>query len=428
MTIKNVLFTLVGIVFIVGAIALVKVLQISTLIETGKNQQVPSTTISAQKAQTYEWEATLKAIGSLEAAKGLEVTADLSGRITKILFDAGSEVEEGDLLIEQDVSTEKAQLRATQSAAALAKNNFSRVSQLYKSKVASKSEFDSSNNAYQSALAEVDNITAAIEKKSIRAPFKGRLGIRLINLGQTISAGEPVVSLQATDQMFVNFFLPQQNLPLLATGLTVRLTSDAVPETVFTGKINAINPVIDSKTRSVEIQAILANSEKTLLPGMFANIEVVMPETFTVLLVPITSVKYSTYGDSVFVVEEKTHSNLEQGQEESVGEKVDKSKGKKIEKNTATSLTAINDSESTKGKTHRPVNTSEKSTPPQLFARQQFVRLGESRGDYVVVIKGLKEGEMVVNAGVFKLRNGAPVVINNDIVPEFSLNPVLEDQ
>ena len=419
MTIKNVFFTLVGIVLVIGAIVLVKVLQISTLIETGKNQQIPATTISAQKAQTYEWETTLKAIGSLEAAKGLEVTADLSGRITKVLFDAGSEVEAGDLLIEQDVSTEKAQLRAAQSASVLAKNNFSRVRQLYKSKVASRSEFDSSNNAYQSALAEVDNIKAAIEKKSIRAPFKGRLGIRLINLGQTISAGEPVVSLQATDQMFVNFFLPQQNLPLLSTGLTIRLTSDAVPDTVFTGKINAINPEIDSQTRSVEIQAILANPNKTLLPGMFGNIEVVMPETSTVLLVPITSVKYSTYGDSVFVIEEKADVNTEGQTEEKVEEKEEK--GADDQPVVTADNHSINDPASV-------VNTSSVATPPQLVARQQFVRLGESRGDYVVVTKGLSKGEMVVNGGVFKLRNGAPVIINNDIVPEFSLNPVLEDQ
>lgn len=417
MTMKNVFFTILGIVLVIAAIASVKGLQISTLIDMGKTMQEPPTTISAEQVKAYEWESTLTAIGSLEAAKGLEVTADLSGRITKILFDAGSEVEVGDLLVEQDISTEKAQLRAAKSAAALAKNNFSRVSQLYKRKVASKSEYDSSQNAYQSALAEVDNINAAIEKKSIRAPFKGRLGIRLINLGQSISAGEPLVSLQATDQMFVNFFLPQQNLPELSVGLTVRLKTDAVPDTVFTGKINAINPEIDSKTRSVEIQAILSNPENTLLPGMFANIEVVMPNTSNVLLIPITSVKYATYGDSVFVVEPKT---VEPKKEETKTAEQESDIEAAADNTVSESITS-NESELAQG-------TNQQTSEEKLVVRQQFVRLGEARGDYVVVTKGLSENEMVVNAGVFKLRNGAPVVINNDVVPEFSLNPVLKDQ
>jgi membrane fusion protein (multidrug efflux system) len=422
MTIKNVFFTVLGIILVIAAIVSVKGLQILTLIEVGKAVQEPPTTISAEKVQAYEWESTLTAIGSLEAAKGLEVTADLSGRIIKILFDAGSEVEVGDLLVEQDISTENAQLRAAKSAAALAKNNFSRIRQLYKRKVASKSEYDSSQNAYQLALAEVDNIAAAIEKKSIRAPFKGRLGIRLIDLGQSISAGEPLVSLQATDQMFVNFFLPQQNLSQLAVGLTIRLTSDAVPDTLFTGKINAINPEIDSKTRSVEIQAILANPENTLLPGMFANIEVVLPKAENVLLIPITSVKYATYGDSVFVVDTQVEPKVElQVESESIIDDNDTEAVKNVASET-TEATSDNAEAN-------PVATStDKPATEQLIVRQQFVRLGETRGDYVAVTKGLSENEMVVNAGVFKLRNGGPVVINNDVVPEFSLNPILEDQ
>lgn len=412
MTITRVLFTIVGIILVVGAIAAVKGLQISALIDAGKTMQEPPVSISTSVVEAYEWETTLNAIGSLEAAKGLEVTADLSGRINRILFEAGSEVSAGDLLIEQDISVEKAQLRSATSAAALAKSNFTRISQLYDRKVASKSEFDSAKNAYQSALADVDNINASIEKKSIRAPFNGRLGIRLVNLGQTISAGEPVVSLQATDQMFVNFFLPQQNLPLLSKGLTVRLTSDAVPDTVFTGAINAINPEIDSETRSVEIQAILANPDNTLLSGMFASIDVVLPETQRVLLVPITAVNYSTYGDSVFVVEEKPVEGASKNTNDNVKDET------------------IADSDVEPTATNAITDGAEGSNKrvPKLVVRQQFVRLGETRGDYVVITKGLSEGERVVNAGVFKLRNGASVVVNNDVVPAFSLNPVLDDQ
>jgi len=212
-------------ILVVAAIATVKVLQVRTLITMGEQFVMPPITVSATEVSTYEWESTLTAIGSLEAAKGLVVTADLSGRITKIHFDAGSKVSAGDLLIEQDTSSEQAQLRAARSATVLAKSNFQRTQKLYQRKVASKSEYDNANNNYKSALAEADNIRAAIEKKSIRAPFAGRLGIRLVNLGQSIDAGQSVVSLQAADRMFVNFFLPQQNLPKLSVGLEVRLVA-----------------------------------------------------------------------------------------------------------------------------------------------------------------------------------------------------------
>ncbi len=376
MNIKGIFFTLVGLLLLIFLIAWVKYAQIKTLIDMGETMVEPPSTISSASVKRYQWESTLSAIGSLEAAKGLEITADLSGRITKINFDAGTEVKAGDLLVEQDTSTEKAQLRAASSTVALEKNNFDRVTQLYRRKVASKSEYDSAESAYQSARADADNIRAAIEKKTIRAPFDGRLGIRLVNLGQSIAAGEPVVSLQATNQMFVNFFLPQQDVPRLEKGLAIRLTSDAVPSKTFEGSINAINPEIDSATRSVEIQAILANPEGQLLPGMFASIDVLLPNPSDVLIIPITAVQYATYGDSVFVIEEKQNNE----------------------------------------------NTD------ALVVRQQFIRLGETRGDYVVVTKGLSEGENIASAGVFKLRNGAPVTINNNVVPEFALEPSLKDQ
>jgi len=237
---KTIALTVLFLLLLVGGIITVKAFQIGKLIETGKNFVEPPSAVSSIDIKLYEWESSLTAIGSLEAAKGLLITADLSGRITKINFDAGTEVSAGDLLIEQETTTERAQLRSAKSAVALAKNNFDRIKQLYKRRVVSKSEYDSANNNYQSALAEADNIRAAIEKKSIRAPFDGRLGIRLVNLGQSINAGEPVVSLQAADQMFVNFFLPQQDLSQLEKNLSVRVKTDAVPGKVFVGKINAM--------------------------------------------------------------------------------------------------------------------------------------------------------------------------------------------
>jgi membrane fusion protein (multidrug efflux system) len=420
MTKKNIFFTVLGLLLLVVIIAGVKALQIKALIDSGKTMMQPPTTISSADVQAYQWESTLTAIGSLEAAKGLEITADLSGRISKILFNAGAEVSAGDLLVEQEISTEKAQLRSAKSTAALEKNNFDRVEQLYRRKVASKSEYDSAENAYQSALADADNIRAAIEKKSIRAPFKGRLGIRLVNLGQSITAGEPVVSLQATDQMFVNFFLPQQKLSQLKVGLVVRLNSDAVPGKVFTGKINAINPEIDSATRSVEIQAILANPDGELLPGMFASIAVVFPELSDVLLIPITAVQYATYGDSVFVIDE-TSAEDKGAEKKGVDTKASEDKPSPVKPS------ATQDATATTAKTKQKTG-NEKASQPSLVARQQFVRLGETRGDFVVVTKGLALGERIVSAGGFKLRSGASVVINNAVVPELSLTPVLKDQ
>ncbi|MGH1486708.1 MAG: efflux RND transporter periplasmic adaptor subunit [Cellvibrionaceae bacterium] len=379
---KSILLGILGLVIVVGLIAAVKGAQIAALIKMGETFSEPPLSISSFEVKSDQWESTLSAIGSLEAAKGLLITADLSGRISKIHFNAGAEVKAGDLLVQQDISTERAQLRSAQAAASLAKSNLDRISELYTKKVASKSELDNAKSSYQSAIADVDNIRATIEKKSIKAPFDGRLGIRLVNLGQTINAGESLVSLQATNQMFVNFFLPQQMLPTIAVGLPVRLTSDAVPEKVFTGKINAIDPEIDTATRSIKLQAIMANPEKELLPGMFASLNVVLPKAQSVLLVPITAIQYATYGDSVFVIEDAP-SKKEAG---------------------------------------------ENDEPKSLVSRQQFVKLGEQRGDFVTVTKGLEEGQLVASAGVFKLRNNAPVVINNDVVPDFSVNPLVDDK
>lgn len=387
---KTIALTVFGLLLVVIALVAVKGLQIKALIDSGKIAGPPPVSISSHDVTKDEWRSTLSAIGSLEAAKGLNVSADLSGRISKIHFDAGDEVKAGDLLIEQDVSSERAQLRSAQASSALAKSNLSRISELYKKKVASKSEFDNAQSVYRSAVADVDNIRANIEKKSIRAPFDGNLGIRLVNLGQTINAGDPVVSLQATKQMFINFFVPQQLLSEIQAGLKVTVTSDAVPEEMFEGKINAIDPKIDEATRSVKVQALLANPEGKLLTGMFASIDVLLPDSQSVLLVPITAVQYATFGDSVFVVEEK---------------------------------------EAELNETEVKSNTSEVAESEKvLIVRQQFVKLGEKRGDFVSVEKGLKAGEIVASTGGFKLRNGAVVTINNSVVPEYSLDPQVENK
>lgn len=378
---KTFFWVVVGLCLVIGSLVYVKYEQISTLISSGKNFTPPATTTTSFDVQKTSWEQTLSSIGSLEATKGLIVTADISGRISNVLFEAGSEVKAGDLLIQQDTSEEQARLRSNQAAAALAKSTLERITKLYNQKVASKSELDNSKSTYDSAVANVDNTKAAIEKKSIRAPFAGRLGIRLVNLGQFINTGDSVVSLQAIDKMYVNFSLPQQFNSKVDVGLAIRLESDAVPEKQFLGSINAIDPEIEVATRSVRLQAVIDNPNKELLPGMFATIDVLLPNNKAVLYIPVTAVQYATFGDSVFVIEA----------------------AKDPEKNQVVE-------------------------PEQLIVRQQFVKLGESRGDFVAVDKGLNETDKIASTGVFKLSNGGSVVINNSVVPNFSITPDVPDE
>jgi membrane fusion protein (multidrug efflux system) len=378
---KTFFWVVVGLCVVISSLAYVKYEQISTLISRGKNFIPPATTTTSFDVQRASWEQTLSSIGSLEATKGLIVTADISGRISNVLFEAGSEVKAGDLLIQQDTSEEQAKLRSNQASAALAKSTLERITKLYNQRVASKSELDNSKSTYDSAVANVDNTRAAIEKKSIRAPFAGRLGIRLVNLGQFINTGDSVVSLQAIDKMYVNFSLPQQFNSKVDVGLSIRLESDAVPEKQFLGSINAIDPEIEVATRSVRLQAVIDNPNKELLPGMFATIDVLLPNNKAVLYIPVTAVQYATFGDSVFVIEAAKYS----------------------EKNQVVD-------------------------PEQLIVRQQFVKLGESRGDFVAVDKGLNETDKIASTGVFKLSNGGSVVINNSVVPNFSITPDVPDE
>lgn len=367
----------IGILLLIALlVAAVKGSQIMALMKMGENMQQPPTVISATRVEQQAWEQTLKTVGTLEAVQGVVVTADIPGRVTEILFKAGAEVAAGDVLVRQDISSEQAQLRAAEASVALAKANLERVEQLYKKKVSSKSEYDASDARYKEAVAQADNIRSVIAKKSVKAPFAGRLGIRLINVGRDLGTGDAIVSLQAVNPIYVNFSLPQRELPEISLGLEVRITTDAVSEKVFMGKISAINPEIDPVTRSVRVQASLNNEDHALLPGMYANVDVVLPEAQTVLAVPATAVSYATFGDSVFVIEEQT----------------DKETGE----------------------------TSQ-------VARQQFVRLGDSRGDYVAIQAGVEPGATVVSTGVFKLRNGAPVVINNEAQPDFKQDPQPSD-
>jgi membrane fusion protein (multidrug efflux system) len=303
--------------------------------------------------------------------QGVTITAELGGKVTAIAFDPGAYVAAGDLLVQQDISSEEAQLRSDQATLALKKADHDRAKELLSQQVVTQAAYDQALAEYKQALAAIDNNRALIAKKTIRAPFAGRLGIRLINLGQNLEGGEPIVSLQAMDPIFVNFLVPQNQIAQVQLGLTVRVATDALTGEVLEGQITAINPQVEEATRNIRIQATVENQSERLRPGMFVNVGVVLPEQDTVLVIPATAVLFAPYSDSVFVVEPQ-----------------------------------------------------EGDTPQNALAlRQQFVQLGEKRGDFIAVQKGLAAGQTVVSTGVFKLRNGMPVVVDNTLAPKFELAP-----
>ena len=369
---KRILFSILGLLLVLGILATIKGLQISTMMGKKSSFTPPPETVTTAQVRPESWETTLPAVGSLEAVQGVTVAAELPGKVTRIDFTPGTLIEEGALILQQDISSEEAQLHAAEASAALARTNFERLSLLIETNAVSRAAYDEGEAQYKQAVAQANTIRATIAKKTIRAPFPGRLGIRLVNLGQILDEGAPIVSLQALDPIFVNFMLPQQEMTRIKAGLPVRITSDAVPDKTVTGKITAINPQADSATRNVQVQATAANKEESLRPGMFATVAVVLPAQSKALVIPATAVLYAPYGDSVFVVEKQKN---------------------------------------------------EKTGESGLALRQQFVRLGEKRGDFVAIISGLDAGATVVSTGVFKLRNGQSVVVDNALNPEFSLNP-----
>jgi membrane fusion protein (multidrug efflux system) len=369
---KIIFFSILGLILLVGVLGGIKALQIRQMIAQGEQFVMPPTTVTTAAVESVVWPSELTAVGSLEAVQGVMVTAELNGKVTKIAFEPGSTVKEGDLLLQQDTTSEAAQLRSAEASMELARLNLKRGKELLPEKVITQSSYDGVDAEYKQAAAQVETIRATIAKKTIRAPFAGRLGIRLVNLGQTLNEGDPIVSLQAMDPIFVNFQLPQQELQKIRPGLDVKLISDALHGDAVMGTITAINPELDSTTRSIRAQATVENADERLRPGMFVNVVVVLPNVQNVLTIPATAVLYAPYSDSVFVVEEKK--------------------------------------DDTSGQTG-------------MALRQQFVRLGSKRGDFISVLTGLGEGETVVTTGVFKLRNGISVVVDNSLSPEFKLSP-----
>ena len=366
---KRILFVLLGLLIVIGVLAGVKALQIRTMIAHGKTAVPPPDTVTTVTARSDSWDVSLTAPGSLTAVQGVTVAAELPAKVVEIAFEPGAKVKRGDLLIRQDTSVEEAQFPGAEAQVMLTESVLARDVEMLKEKIISRADYDAAVAGHRQAVAQVETLRATIAKKTIRAPFGGRLGVRQVNLGQTLREGDPVVTLQSLDPIFVNFALPQQELSRLRTGLPVRVTSDASPGLTIEGRITTVNPLVDAETRNVQLQATVANPEEKLRPGMFVATAVGLPVRNKVTVLPATSVLYAPFGDSVFVVE-------------------DDKKGKG-------------------GKT----------------LRQQFVRLGEKRGDFIAVTSGLKEGEPVVSTGVFKLRNGQSVVVDNRLAPAYRLAP-----
>ncbi len=369
---KKIIFTLVIVLILVGTLAGIKGLQFKTMFAQGANFVPPPETVTTTEAKQDTWQPTLTAVGSVAAVQGVVLGAEMSGAVKNIAFESGATVRAGDLLVELDSSVEQAQLRSAMASADLARLNLERARELREKKMMSQADLDSAEAQAKQANAQIDNIRAVIAKKAIRAPFAGRTGIRQINLGQFLDNGAAVVTLQSLDPVYVNFSLPQQDLAQLGVGMAVRVTTDAFPGQNFEGKLTAINPEVDAVTRNVRLQATLANPAGKLRPGMYVNVAAVLSQMEQVLMIPATAVLYAPYGDSVFVVEDK-----------------------KDEKTGAT------------GK----------------VLNQKFVRLGKTRGDFVVVTSGLEAGQTIVTTGVFKLRNGMSVVVDNKLAPSLQLAP-----
>jgi len=354
---------------LIGALGFAKFRQIQEAMAQAAAFQPPPEAVTTIVAKQSKWPDTLSAIGTIAAVQGVTVSADLPGIVERIDFESGASVLAGDILVQLDTKQEQAQLAAVESDRDLARLNFERLKDLVQEGAISRADYDRAAAEQRQTEAKVGEVRAAIARKTIRAPFSGILGIRQVNLGQYLSAGNAVVPLQSLDPIYVNFSVPQQDAERTPVGRNVRITTADSTDLEFAGQVTAINSVVDEVTRNVQVQATLANPQNKLRPGMFVQTEVDLGMSRPIVPLPASAINYAPYGDSVFIVADLQDQN---------------------------------------GQTYRGV-------------RQQVVKLGPSRGDQISIVSGVKSGEEVVTSGVFKLRNGAAVLVNNKNQP--SNNP-----
>ena len=371
---KRMIWMLTVMAAFIALIGMVKFKQVQTAIAEASSFQPPPEAVTTTISRREQWPSTLEAIGTAVAVHGVTVSADLPGIVDRIAFDSGHAAQAGEVLVQLDTKQEEAQLVAAEAQRDLTRLNFERARGLAEQGIVAKQDFDRAEAENKQAEARVGEIRATIQRKRIRAPFAGVLGIRQVNLGQYLSAGDPVVSLQSLRPIYVNFAVPQQEVGRLRVGGEVSVSAEGVPGAV-TGRITAIDSIVNEGTRNVGVQATFANEDGRLHPGMFVQTRIDLGAGTSVIALPASAINYAPYGDSVFVVAD-----------------VDGPKGQK----------------------YRGV-------------RQQFVKLGGGRGDQVAVLSGLGPGEEVVTSGVFKLRPGAAVHVNNDVQPGNNPAPKPED-
>lgn len=359
---------------IIGALVAIKFFQFGAMASAAEQQVFPPQPVNAATVREEVWQPRVSSIGTVKAMQGTIISTEAEGVVRSIDFEPGSKVKAGDVLVRLDVDVEQANLRVAEAAAELARSSFKRAKNLIGERSISQADYDEAANGLKQATAQVDNIRALIAKKTVRAPFTGHLGIRRISVGQFLSKGSPVVSLQSLNPIFVEFSVPQQRLGELKNGLLVSVISDSYPGQHFEGEITAVDPDIDTKTRNVRVQATMDNADGRLRPGMFVEIDLTLDRSERVLTIPATAVLHAPYGDSLFVIEESDQAG--------------------------------------------PDGTK------SLVIKQKFVRLGARRGDFVVVNEGVGAGEKIVSTGAFKLRSGMPVVIDNTLAPDFKSAPV----
>jgi membrane fusion protein, multidrug efflux system len=336
---------------------------------------MPPVMVSTVRAATQEWLPQLKAVGSLRAVQGVDVTCESAGLVQSILFKSGDDAKAGQLLVQLNVDSDMAQLNALDASAELAKITYERDKKQLDAQTISQAALDADAADLKVKLAQVAQQKALVNKKTICAPFAGRLGINLVNQGQYVNPGDKIVTLQALDAIYVDFYLPQQELSLISKNLALTITTDSFPGRTFSGVVSAVNPKIDPQTRNMQVEAIIKNPKHELLPGMYASVQVFSGEKQHFLTLPRTAVTFNPYGETVYLAEEK-------------------------------------------GK--------DKTGKPALFAKQAFINIGLSRGDQVAILSGIKEGDLVVSSGQLKLKSGSPLIINNKIQPsnDAAPNPV----
>lgn len=414
---KRWLVMILGVVLLIALIGGIKACSVKKMIDGYAAMGEPQSTVSTVKVAYDTWQPSLTAVGSLRAVRGVDLATEAAGRVDKVVFTSGEDAKAGELLVQLVLDADVARLDALKADAALAKANGDRAKAQLEAEAISRALADAAIAQVKSAEAAVAEQEALILRKSIRAPFSGRLGISAVNPGQYLNPGDKVVTLQQLDPIHVDFTVPQSALAQIRTGLEVTATTDSFPGVNFAGQITAVNPEVDTSTRNVRVQATLRNPERQLLPGMFTNLRVSTGKSQRYLTLPQNAVAFNPYGETVFIVVKRGEENAPDP-----GKPAELLQSEALKKSDA-ELKAKAETLKNGDAAAQPQPSPAADAKPQWVARQVFIKTGLSRGDQVAVLSGLKEGDEVVTSGQIKLKNGTLVLINNEIQPSSNPDP-----